>query len=67
MPSEELIEIDEALAKLGAENEDLARIVKLRYFAGLQKTEVAEVLGISPSTVNADRLFARTWLKKRLG
>ena len=66
-PAFDVLDLDEAIAELAEKDERKARVLELRYFAGLLKTEVAEVLGISPSTVDADWLFARTWLKRRLG
>src|SRR5262249_47644115 len=46
-PSEDPLALDEALAKLEAEDPVKARLVKLRYFAGLTEEEAANVLGIS--------------------
>ena len=55
-PSEEIIAVDEALAKLEIENELAAKVVKLRYFAGLSVNETAAATGVSTSTV--DRQWA---------
>ena len=49
-PSEDLLALDEALAKLEAEDPVKAQLVKLRYFAGLTEEEAASVLGISRTT-----------------
>jgi RNA polymerase sigma factor (TIGR02999 family) len=59
---EDLVALDEALGRLAAVDPKAARLVHLRFFAGLPIPEVAEVLGISPRT--ADRLwaYARAWL-----
>jgi RNA polymerase sigma factor (TIGR02999 family) len=59
---EDLIALDEALARLAAEDKAAADLVHLRFFAGLPIPEAAAVLGISPRT--ADRLwaYARAWL-----
>jgi RNA polymerase sigma factor (TIGR02999 family) len=66
VPSEELIEIDEALAKLEAENEELAKIVKLRYFAGMSIPEIAAALGVSGSTIDRSWRAARAWLYREI-
>ena len=47
----ELIDIDEALSRLAEIDVQLAKIVELRFFAGLNVEETAQVLGISPRTV----------------
>lgn len=62
----ELIELDELLKRLEQLNERLARIVELRYFAGLSIEHTAEILDISTSTVNRDWLKARSWLHQNL-
>jgi RNA polymerase sigma factor (TIGR02999 family) len=63
---DDLIALDEALAKLERHDADAARLVKLRYFAGLSHQEAAEALGISRGA--ADRLWAlaRAWLFRQL-
>ena len=60
--SDEVLLVDEALQKLERENEELARIVKLRYFAGMTSEEIASALECSPSTVNRGWRVARAWL-----
>ena len=59
---EELLALDEALAKLAAIDERQSRIVELRYFGGLNAREIASLLGISERTVKRDWLVAKTWL-----
>jgi RNA polymerase sigma factor (sigma-70 family) len=54
------------LARLESLDERKARVVELRFFGGLTIREAAEVLGISPKTVEADWYFARAWLAKEL-
>ena len=63
---EDLLALDEALDRLAVADPEAARLVNLRYFAGLTLGEAAEVLGISPRT--ADRLWAysRAWLHQAL-
>jgi RNA polymerase sigma factor (sigma-70 family) len=45
---------------------DVAQMVRLRFFGGLSTEEVAEALGVSPSTVKRDWTFARAWLLREL-
>lgn len=59
----ELLALDEALQKLASEDPLKAQLVELRYFAGLTGDEAAEVLAISPSTVDRHWAFARAWLR----
>jgi RNA polymerase sigma factor (TIGR02999 family) len=60
--SSDLIALDGALAKLAAEDSTKAELVKLRYFAGLNIDQAAEVLGISRATAVRHWSFARAWL-----
>jgi RNA polymerase sigma factor (TIGR02999 family) len=64
--SDDLVALDEALSRLERHDPDAARLVKLRYFAGLSHQEAAETLGISRGA--ADRLWAlaRAWLFRQL-
>ncbi len=62
----ELIAIDEVLGQLAKIDDDQARIVELRYFAGLSMEETAETMGVSRSTVAREWRMARAWLKRRL-
>jgi RNA polymerase sigma factor (TIGR02999 family) len=63
---EDLVTLDEALGRLERHDPDAARLVKLRYFAGLSHQDAAEALGISRGA--ADRLWAlgRAWLFRQL-
>lgn len=63
---QELLAIDAALEALAALDPQKARVVELRFFAGLTGEETAKALGISPSTVARDWKFARVWLHKRI-
>lgn len=65
-PDEELLALDIALAKLGEHDPLKARLVELRYFAGLTGEEAAEILGISPSTADRHWVFARAWLRREI-
>jgi RNA polymerase sigma-70 factor (ECF subfamily) len=62
----DLIALDEALNRLAANEAQLARIVELRFFSGLNVIETAEVLGISESTVKRDWRMAKAWLHREL-
>lgn len=65
-PDLDLLELDEAMTDLAAVNADAARIVELRYFAGLTIAETASTLGVSDSTVESGWRYARAWLYRRL-
>jgi RNA polymerase sigma factor (TIGR02999 family) len=62
-PDTELISLDEALEKLAVVDPVKAKLVELRYFAGLSGDQAAEVLGISPSTADRYWTYARAWLQ----
>jgi RNA polymerase sigma factor (TIGR02999 family) len=62
----DLLALDEALNRLAANEAQLARIVELRFFSGLDVIETAEVLGISESTVKRDWRMAKAWLHRDL-
>jgi RNA polymerase sigma factor (TIGR02999 family) len=64
--SEEMLNLDEALRRLGELDERKSRVVELKYFGGLTNDEIAEVLKISPETVKRDWKFSRTWLLREL-
>ncbi len=59
----EMLDLDELIAKLGSEDPDAARIVNLRYFAGLSIEEAAQIMGISRSTAYEHWAYARGWLR----
>lgn len=61
-PSEDILALDEALARLTAQEPAKAEVVKLRFFAGLTMPEVARSLNISLSTAERYWTFARAWL-----
>jgi len=68
-PNEEatdLLELDEALRALNQQDPERARIVELRFFGGLSREEIGEVLGISTATVTRRWRSARAWLRKFL-
>ncbi len=59
---EELVELDGALTRLAAEDARLARVVDLRFFAGLSVEETAAALGVGTATVKRDWRVARAFL-----
>ena len=65
-PADELLDIDEALSRLAAEDPQAARLIQLRYFAGLSIEDAAEVVGISRSTAYEHWSYARVRLKTLL-
>jgi RNA polymerase sigma-70 factor, ECF subfamily len=65
-PDEDLIAIDEALTALEAIDRRAARVIEMRFFAGLGEKEAAQVLGVSIATIKRDWTFARAWLHDRL-
>ena len=65
-PADELLDIDEALTRLAAEDPQAARLIQLRYFAGLSVEDAAEVVGISRSAAYEHWAYARVRLKTLL-
>ena len=59
--------VHEALERLAAVDPTRARIIELRFFGGLTQPEIAEVLGLSLSTVERRWRLARAWLLRELG
>lgn len=62
----DLVGLDDSLAKLAALDERQARIVELRFFAGLSVEEAAEVMQISTATVKREWSSARAWLYREM-
>ena len=62
----DLIALDEALAQLASSQPEHARIVEMRFFAGLTVDEVAAVLDVTTRTVERKWRFARAWLRQAL-
>jgi RNA polymerase sigma factor (TIGR02999 family) len=63
---DDLLSLDEALTRLGAEDAEAAAVVQLRYFAGLSVEQAAQSLGISRATAYRHWTFARAWLRQEL-
>lgn len=62
----DLLALDQALDRLAEKEEQLARVVELRFFSGLDVPETAQVLGVSESTIKRDWAMARAWLHREL-
>ncbi len=62
-PADDILDIDGALTRLAAEDPEAARLVQLRYFAGLSIEDAAEVVGLSRSTAYEHWSYARVRLK----
>ena len=62
----DLVALDEALASLSEIDPRRSQVVELRFFGGLSIEETAEVLKVSPTTVERDWTIAKAWLHKTL-
>ena len=62
IPAEDLLALHDALEQLAAHDPAKARLVELRFFAGLTLEQAAECLGISLSTADRAWRYARAWL-----
>jgi len=62
MPDDKVLLVDEALEQLKLEDPDKAKIVMLKFFAGLTNEQVAEILQVNERTVRRQWDFARAWL-----
>jgi RNA polymerase sigma-70 factor, ECF subfamily len=62
----DLLALDEALTRLAAIDPEQARIIELRFFAGLSIEETGDAMGISPATVKRGWNMARAWLKREM-
>ena len=65
-PANEILDIDEALTRLTAEDPEASRLIQLRYFAGLSIEDAAELVGISRSTAYEHWSYARVRLRTLL-
>jgi RNA polymerase sigma factor (TIGR02999 family) len=61
--ADDLLDLDEALTRLAAEDQAAAEVVKLHFFAGLTLEQIAETLAISRATVYRNWSYARAWLR----
>ena len=65
--SEQILEMSEALEKLGAKLPRLAEVVYLRFYAGLSDAEISMQLNIDERTVRRDWIKARGWMLRQMG
>lgn len=66
LSQDELITLDDALHELARRNPRLAQVVEYRFFGGLTEEEIAELLEVTPRTVQRDWATARAWLYQEL-
>lgn len=67
VPGDDLLALDESLRRLEAEDSLAAKLVSLRFFAGLTMPQAADALGISLRTAERNWTYARSWLHRDLG
>jgi RNA polymerase sigma factor (TIGR02999 family) len=63
---EEIVAIDEVVSRLEKRDGELAEVVRLRFYAGLEEREVAQALGRGARTVSRQWALARAWLQREL-
>ena len=66
MVATEVLDVDQALQKLALENPPIAKLVELRYFAGMTLEEAAAALGVSFRTAQRHWVYAKAWLMEEL-
>ena len=64
--ADEILALDEAIARLAERNPRAAKVVEQRFYAGLSVEEIAQLLGITDRTVRRDWVVARAWLRKEV-
>lgn len=65
-PGYDILEIDDALTKLSAVNERLARMIEVHYFAGMNSEETASAFDVSVATLHRELRMAKAWLQKAM-
>jgi RNA polymerase sigma factor (TIGR02999 family) len=63
---EQLLAVDETVAKLAVEDSTAAEVVKLRYFVGMSIADAADALGIHRATAHRHWTYARAWIRAEL-
>jgi RNA polymerase sigma factor (TIGR02999 family) len=62
-----LVELDEALQRLAAQDQRKSELIELLFFGGMTYDEAAAALNISPATVHRELTLAKAWLYRELG
>lgn len=65
-PNEHVLLLDDALAKLASVRPQAAKLVKLRFFAGLTVDQAAPIVGVSSRTARRLWVYARAWLRREM-
>jgi RNA polymerase sigma factor (TIGR02999 family) len=63
----DIVDLDDALDELAELDERHARIVQMRFFGGMTTAQIADIFGVSRTTIDNDWRAARAWLNARLG
>jgi RNA polymerase sigma factor (TIGR02999 family) len=63
---DDLFAVDEALSRLAAQDPGVAKLVELRFFAGMTLKQTAEILNISLRSASRDWAYAQAWLRREL-
>ena len=63
----DVLELNDALERLGEQHPRAAQVVELKFFGGLTSEEIGEQVGVSLRTVKSDWRFAKAWLYRELG
>ena len=63
MPDSELLSLDEAMTRLATIKPDHAKLIELRYFAGMNNDEAAAAINVSPATGRRMMNYAKAWIK----
>ena len=66
LPDSELLSLDEALTRFAIIKPDHAKLVELRYFAGMSNEEAAAAIDVSPATAHRMMNYAKAWIKVEL-
>jgi RNA polymerase sigma factor (sigma-70 family) len=66
MPDDKILLVDEALEQLNLEDPEKAKVVMLKFFAGLTNEQVAEIMNVNERTVRRQWEFAKAWLFDRI-
>ena len=66
LPDDELLALDEAMEKFAIQDESAARLIKLRFCAGLSMPQIAEFLGRSLRSIEREWRYARSWLHREI-